>query len=182
MSRPGRGRAPRRFAADHAERQLFGDRLAHQVRPGVQQRVHGRRVRGGRRVAGQPVGIASPGDRARDVEDVLDRERHAGKRPPRRARDRDVAMGHEGPERILHDRILPDRTPVLDRPVRQQVGARRQVEQATSVVACRRVHVQPHTTAILNGLIAAATSARPRWHGPDYAGRQIEGVADRPDG
>jgi peptidyl-prolyl cis-trans isomerase A (cyclophilin A) len=85
-----------RVLAVHRERQLVGDRLADEMRAGIEQALHGRRRGGLDPRHRQHEGLAAAGRVAGDVEQVLDGERQPRERPRRGVRDRRIGIRHEG--------------------------------------------------------------------------------------
>ena len=77
--------------------------LADQIRPGIQQRLHGEGCARGGPVGAGPFGIAIARHMPGDVIEVLGPEAAARKRPPHRARQ--VEQAGEGIGVIVHGRV-----------------------------------------------------------------------------
>ena len=85
---------------------LFGVRLAHQARAGIEEALHRGRRAGRRVVRAQPVRAAEAGLLAGDVVDVLGREVEAGERAARRAIALDVRMPAKCAQLVFVDDLV----------------------------------------------------------------------------
>ena len=79
----------------NAAGELVGVGLADHVGAGIYERLHYRSGAGCRQMQRQPVRIACAGDVARDVEQILGRERETGQQPPRHAPQSRSRVGAE---------------------------------------------------------------------------------------
>jgi len=95
-----------RILARQAPGQFVGVGLADEMRARVEQPLNDRRRLRRRPVGAQPVGAAEAGPVARDVVDVLDREREPQERPVGRALHLDVGMAAEGSEPVVGDDLV----------------------------------------------------------------------------
>ena len=95
-----------RILARQAPGQFVGVGLADEMRARIEQPLNDRRRLRRGPVGAQPVGAAEAGPVARDVVDVLDREREPQERPLRRALHLDVGMAAEGSEPVVGDDLV----------------------------------------------------------------------------
>ena len=95
-----------RILARQAPGQFVGVGLADEIRARVEQPLNDRRRLRRGTVGAQPVGTAETGLVARDVVDVLDRERESQERPVRRALHLDVGMAAKGSKPVVGDDLV----------------------------------------------------------------------------
>ena len=86
--------------AHQAVGQLVRLGLAGEIGAGIEQALHGGGGRFGRRMAGEPVGIAATGFVAGDVEHILGAEVEPVERPAGRAGERDMGLAAKGAELV----------------------------------------------------------------------------------